>query len=185
MSDVASSFWTEHVAKYRGRVIGFERRVRMAPKVPDDGIDLRRNKSIGVTGWQAENTRLKAEGERQKARAHELIEAMKARAIAIPKLVERPGPPTLHDIQDAVCRFVGIPRSELLAFRRNRECVKPRQIAILICKMLTTKSLPEIGRDFANRDHTTILHGCRKIEKQRHTDEKLASELSVLEALFV
>ena len=58
-------------------------------------------------------------------------------------------------IQSLVCKFFKISKTEMLSSRRSRYLVRPRQTAIYLTKLLTTKSLPEIGRDFSNRDHTT------------------------------
>lgn len=97
---------------------------------------------------------------------------------------ERPAP-SIEAIQRAVCMHYQVSMMNLLSHRRDQANVYPRHVAMYLAKSLTPQTLPQIGRRFGGRDHTTILHGCRKIETLRHTDEKLASELSVLEALFV
>lgn len=70
----------------------------------------------------------------------------------------------IESIQRAVCRCAGIHRHDMLSSRRTADLVKPRQIAMLLCKALTLKSLPEIGRRFGGRDHTTVLHATRKYQ---------------------
>ncbi len=65
---------------------------------------------------------------------------------------------TINLIQTLVCRFFKISKNEMLSSRRSRYLVRPRQTAIYLTKILTSKSLPEIGREFSNRDHTTIIH---------------------------
>jgi chromosomal replication initiation ATPase DnaA len=70
---------------------------------------------------------------------------------------------TIERIQAAVCRFYQIPRVEILSARREAKIVRPRQVAMYLAKTLTVRSLPEIGRMFGGRDHTTILHAVRKI----------------------
>ena len=65
---------------------------------------------------------------------------------------------TIDYIQSIVCKFFKISKNEMLSSRRSRYLVRPRQTAIYLSKILTSKSLPEIGREFSNRDHTTIIH---------------------------
>ena len=74
---------------------------------------------------------------------------------------------TIDSIQTIVCKFYKISKNEMLSPRRSRYLVRPRQIAIYLAKMLTSKSLPEIGRSFSNRDHTTVIHSVKTIEKLR------------------
>ena len=79
----------------------------------------------------------------------------------------------IDDIQTIVCKFFKISKSEMLSPRRSRYLVRPRQTAIYLAKMLTSKSLPEIGRTFSNRDHTTVIHSVKTIEKLRKIDNEL------------
>ena len=76
-------------------------------------------------------------------------------------------------IQTIVCRFYKISKNEMLSPRRSRYLVRPRQTAIYLAKMLTSKSLPEIGRSFSNRDHTTVIHSVKTIERLRKEDSEL------------
>ena len=76
-------------------------------------------------------------------------------------------------IQAQVCKFFKISRNEMLSSRRSRYLVRPRQTAIYLAKILTSKSLPEIGRSFSNRDHTTVIHSVKTIEKLRKEDKEL------------
>ena len=71
---------------------------------------------------------------------------------------------TIDQIQSLVCKFFKISKNEMLSSRRSRYLVRPRQTAIYLTKILTSKSLPEIGREFSNRDHTTIIHSVKTIE---------------------
>ena len=80
---------------------------------------------------------------------------------------------TIDNIQTIVCKFFKISKSEMLSPRRSRYLVRPRQTAIYLAKILTSKSLPEIGRAFANRDHTTVIHSVKTIERIRKTDNEL------------
>jgi chromosomal replication initiator protein len=90
----------------------------------------------------------------------------------------------VEDIQRVVSRHYNVPRSDLLSNRRTRIIVKPRQVAMYLAKMMTPRSLPEIGRRFGGRDHTTVLHAVRKIEGQMGSDTKLAQEMELLKRLI-
>lgn len=90
----------------------------------------------------------------------------------------------VEDIQRVVARHYNVPRSDLLSNRRTRVIVKPRQVAMYLAKMMTPRSLPEIGRRFGGRDHTTVLHAVRKIEGQMGGDAKLAQEMELLKRLI-
>ncbi|MDC3139685.1 chromosomal replication initiator protein DnaA, partial [Candidatus Pelagibacter sp.] len=79
----------------------------------------------------------------------------------------------IDTIQTIVCKFYKISKNEMLSPRRSRYLVRPRQIAIYLAKMLTSKSLPEIGRSFSNRDHTTVIHSVKTIERLRKEDSEL------------
>ena len=80
---------------------------------------------------------------------------------------------TIDSIQTIVCKFFKISKNEMLSPRRSRYLVRPRQTAIYLAKMLTSKSLPEIGRAFSNRDHTTVIHSVKTIDKLRKEDNEL------------
>lgn len=86
----------------------------------------------------------------------------------------------IEDIQRVVCKQYNVSKADLLSSRRTRTVVRPRQIAMYLSKTLTPRSLPEIGRRFGNRDHTTVLHAVRKIEEMVKTDRGFADELDVL-----
>jgi len=75
-------------------------------------------------------------------------------------------------------------RGDLLSGRRNRSIVRPRQIGMYLAKLLTSRSLPEIGRRFGNRDHTTVLHAIRKIEQLMNDDNQLREEIERLRSLL-
>lgn len=89
---------------------------------------------------------------------------------------------TVKDVQKVVGRHYGVPQKELLANRRHRAVVQARQIGMYLARQITLNSLPEIGRRFGGRDHTTVLHACRKIEGLLERDENLAGELALLQA---
>jgi chromosomal replication initiator protein len=86
----------------------------------------------------------------------------------------------IEEIQRIVARHYNVSRSDLLSSRRTANVVRPRQIAMYLAKTLTLRSLPEIGRRFGGRDHTTVLHAVRKIESLIGMDNGLAAEIEVL-----
>jgi chromosomal replication initiator protein len=86
----------------------------------------------------------------------------------------------IEDIQRVVARQYNVSRSDLLSSRRTANVVRPRQVAMYLAKTLTMRSLPEIGRRFGGRDHTTVLHAVRKIEGLVGNDLALAEEIEIL-----
>ena len=86
----------------------------------------------------------------------------------------------IEDIQRVVARQYNVSRSDLLSSRRTANVVRPRQVAMYLAKTLTLRSLPEIGRRFGGRDHTTVLHAVRKIEGLVSNDMALAEEIEIL-----
>ena len=87
---------------------------------------------------------------------------------------------TIDLIQTLVCKFFKISKNEMLSSRRSRYLVRPRQTAIYLTKILTSKSLPEIGREFSNRDHTTIIHSVKTIEKLKQKDPEMVDNINKL-----
>jgi len=87
---------------------------------------------------------------------------------------------TIDLIQTVVCKFFKISKNEMLSSRRSRYLVRPRQTAIYLTKILTSKSLPEIGREFSNRDHTTIIHSVKTIEKLKENDVSMVDNINKL-----
>ena len=87
---------------------------------------------------------------------------------------------TIDLIQSTVCKFFKISKNEMLSARRSRYLVRPRQTAIYLTKILTSKSLPEIGREFSNRDHTTIIHSVKTIEKLKEKDSEMTNNINNL-----
>jgi chromosomal replication initiator protein len=86
----------------------------------------------------------------------------------------------IEDIQRVVARQYNVSRSDLLSSRRTANVVRPRQVAMYLAKTLTLRSLPEIGRRFGGRDHTTVLHAVRKIENLVGSDTSVAEEIESL-----
>lgn len=86
----------------------------------------------------------------------------------------------IDDILKIVGRHYNVARTDLLSPRRARTVVVPRQVGMYLAKKMTARSLPEIGRRFGGRDHSTVLHAVRKIEDQIKTDDRLAREVALL-----
>lgn len=87
---------------------------------------------------------------------------------------------TIDDIQKAAAEHFGLKQADLISERRNRSVARPRQAAMWLAKQLTTRSLPDIGRRFGGRDHTTVLHAVRRIEALRAEDAALSRDLEAL-----
>ena len=90
----------------------------------------------------------------------------------------------IEDIQKLVASRYNVSRSDILSERRTAAVVRPRQIAMYLSKVLTLRSLPEIGRRFGGRDHTTVLHAVRKIEKAIGEDNALSDEVELLKRML-
>jgi chromosomal replication initiator protein len=91
---------------------------------------------------------------------------------------------TIEEIQRKVAEHYNVRLSDMIGPRRMRTIARPRQIAMYLAKHLTSRSLPEIGRRFGGRDHTTIMHGIRKIEELMATDSQLSDDLQLLRRLL-
>ncbi len=87
---------------------------------------------------------------------------------------------TVEEIQRQVSEYFNIRLSEMIGPKRNRTFARPRQVAMWFCKKMTNRSLPEIGRRFGGRDHTTVIHGVRRIEELRIKDSQLSDDLEML-----
>ena len=87
---------------------------------------------------------------------------------------------SVEAIQQKVCEHYNIRISDLVGPKRLRAYARPRQVAMWLCKQLTSRSLPDIGNRFGKRDHTTVLHGVKRIEELRHKDSQIADDLELL-----
>lgn len=87
---------------------------------------------------------------------------------------------TVNHIQDVVAAHFGLEMDDLLSAKRDRHLARPRQIAMSLAKQLTTLSLPDLGRAFGGRDHTTVLHAVRKIDELRRADKDLSATIDQL-----
>ena len=86
----------------------------------------------------------------------------------------------VEDILRIVSRHFAVSKADILSDRRHRSVVRPRQIGMYLAKQLTSRSLPEIGRRFGNRDHTTVLHAIRKIDREIGDNPHLKEEIEEL-----
>ncbi|MEL6414556.1 MAG: helix-turn-helix domain-containing protein, partial [Pseudomonadota bacterium] len=87
---------------------------------------------------------------------------------------------SIEEIQRQVAEHYNIRLSEMIGPKRLRIFARPRQVAMFLCKQMTSRSLPEIGRRFGGRDHTTVMHGVRRIEELRVQDAQVAEDLEIL-----
>ena len=92
---------------------------------------------------------------------------------------------TVDKIQNTVSSFFNISLNDMLSQRRSRPLARPRQIAMYLAKKLTTRSLPEIGRRFANRDHTTVIHAVKTITKLSEKDDEMKKNLLQIKGLLL
>ena len=92
---------------------------------------------------------------------------------------------TVDKIQNTVSNYFNISLNDMLSQRRSRPLARPRQIAMFLAKRLTTRSLPEIGRRFANRDHTTVIHAVKTITKLSEKDEEMKKNLIQIKSLLL
>ena len=90
----------------------------------------------------------------------------------------------VEDILRIVSRHFAVSKADILSERRHRSVVRPRQIGMYLAKQLTSRSLPEIGRRFGNRDHTTVLHACRTIASLREKHTEINHDYHVLEQVL-
>ena len=91
---------------------------------------------------------------------------------------------TIEEIQKRVSEYFNIRQSDMLSTRRSRVVARPRQIAMYLSKICTTKSLPEIGKLFGGRDHTTVIHAVKKVESLYKTDISFSEHIKVLKKSF-
>ena len=90
----------------------------------------------------------------------------------------------MEEIQRKVAEYYNIRLADMIAAKRVRTIARPRQVAMFLSKQLTSRSLPEIGRRFGGRDHTTIMHGIRKIEELVMIDRQLSEDVDLLRRLL-
>ena len=91
---------------------------------------------------------------------------------------------TIEEIMRKVADHYNLRMTDLISSRRARMISRPRQVAMFLSKTLTSKSLPEIGRRFGGRDHTTVIHAVRKIEELKLIDSQIAEEVEILRRML-
>ena len=91
---------------------------------------------------------------------------------------------TIEEIQKKVAQHFNIRLADMHSARRARAVARPRQVAMYLSKQLTTRSLPEIGRKFGGRDHTTVMHAVKRIEELRQIDAALAEDIELLRRML-
>ncbi|MBH63649.1 MAG: chromosomal replication initiator protein DnaA [Alphaproteobacteria bacterium] len=91
---------------------------------------------------------------------------------------------TIEDIQKRVAEHFNIRLADMYSARRARAVARPRQVAMYLAKQLTSRSLPEIGRKFGGRDHTTVMHAVRKIDELRQSDSTLSEDIDLLRRML-
>lgn len=87
---------------------------------------------------------------------------------------------TVKRIQEVAAKYYKIPEAEMTSARRSREVARPRQVAMYLAKTMTPKSLPDIGRRFGGRDHTTVIHAVKQINRLRAIDAEMAADVATL-----
>jgi len=91
---------------------------------------------------------------------------------------------TIEEIQKRVAEHYNIKISEMHSARRSRAIARPRQVAMYLAKQLTARSLPDIGRKFGGRDHTTVMHAIKRVEELRQTDSGFAEDVDLLRRML-
>ncbi|MEL6795011.1 MAG: helix-turn-helix domain-containing protein, partial [Pseudomonadota bacterium] len=91
---------------------------------------------------------------------------------------------TIEEIMRKVSEHYNLRLSDMKSARRARAVARPRQIAMYLAKMLTSKSLPEIGRQFGGRDHTTVMHAVKRVESLSDTDSQIAEDVELLRRML-
>lgn len=102
-------------------------------------------------------------------------------SVTVEPVPSTPRPITVDLIQRIVCAHYGITRIDIISDRRSRDITWPRQVAMYLVKSITPRSLPDIGKRFGGKDHTTVMHAVRKVTERATTDQCLATTLSILE----
>ena len=92
---------------------------------------------------------------------------------------------TVDKIQNVVSNYFNISLSDMLSQRRSRPLARPRQIAMFLAKKMTSRSLPEIGRRFANRDHTTVIHAVKTITRLSEHDDEMKKSINQIKSLLL
>jgi chromosomal replication initiator protein len=153
-----------------------------AAQVPDDVLEYIANRITGG-GRELEGALVRVVARQEVNRGPLSIDQA---ALALRDLAQNPElvRVRIDDILQIVGRHYNISRADLLSPRRARSIVRPRQIGMYLAKKLTPRSLPEIGKRFGGRDHSTVLHAVRKIDELMKADERLTREVALLARLI-
>jgi chromosomal replication initiator protein len=146
--------------------------------IPDEVVEFLANRITGG-GRELEGALIRVVASQQLTRAPMTVDLA---AAAVRDLSHTPEAVRVRidDILQIISKHYSVSRPDLLSPRRARSIVRPRQIGMYLAKKLTSRSLPEIGKRFGGRDHSTVLHAVRKIEELLKGDEKLAREIALL-----
>jgi chromosomal replication initiator protein len=146
--------------------------------IPDEVVEFLANRITGG-GRELEGALIRVVASQQLTRAPMTVDLA---ASAVRDLAQTPEAVRvrIEDILQIIGRHYSVSRSDLLSPRRARSIVRPRQIGMYLAKKLTSRSLPEIGKRFGGRDHSTVLHAVRKIEELLKSDDKLVREVALL-----
>lgn len=172
------------VADWKAHYAGARKRMAAVPAVADTPIIASRAHKRMVL----ENAKRAREQENDRKRRQTFVEALEKAmatkaALAAKYAFESANTKlTIRQIQKEVCKRTGVSMGELLGSQRMVQIVRPRHVAMYLAKKLMGQSLPEIGRRFGNKDHTTVLNACRRVEQLRAKDSKLDELITDLEA---
>lgn len=161
----------------RARLADAQKRDRSLD-IPDDVLEFIANRISGG-GRELEGALIRVIASQQLARAPMTVDlaALALRDLVQPSELQRV---KIDDIMRVVGRHYNVAKADLLSPRRARSIVRPRQVGMYLSKRLTSRSLPEIGRRFGGRDHSTVLHAVRKVEDLMSKDDQLQREVSLL-----
>jgi hypothetical protein len=113
-----------------------------------------------------------------------LIEKLQERISFLEEVLDDrvPGRLLISDILKATCLYYRVSRTDMLSRRRNRSIARPRQVAMYLARVLTDRSLPEIGQKIGGKDHTTVLHAIRKVKELLQTDAEIRADVAAIKA---
>ena len=140
----------------------------LSERLTENGRELEGAINHLFANWQV--TRAPANMETAEAVMRGLVQGIEPKRIKI------------EDILRIVSRHYAVTRADIVSDRRHRSVVWPRQIGMYLAKQLTSRSLPEIGRRFGDRDHTTVLHAIRKIDRELEGNTRLRDEIETLKS---
>jgi chromosomal replication initiation ATPase DnaA len=159
-------------------------KARLSPKPPLAATPLPGPGQTAADAAATDGTRAELRQIKDKLDTLERLFSQLSQSLAAAAVARQDGrtrAPSILDIKHAICRRYGVTMGEIDSPQHDAKLVRPRHIAMYLAHRLTLKSLPEIGRGFGGRDHTTILNAKKKIARLRAEDRDLAEELAELE----